>query len=80
MAQDDSRRSSHTRSHMTGVASSSSGIASSLNPAARELWCHRPPIGLIELGIHNAFGLSSMRTRDGRGSCDAYCMAKYGVK
>ena len=65
---------------MTGVASSSRAIASSLNPAARELWCHRPPIGLIELGIHNAFGLSSMRTRDGRGSCDAYCVAKYGVK
>ena len=53
---------------------------SDVRPAARELWCHRPPIGLIELGIHNAFGLSSMRTRDGRGSCDAYCMAKYGVK
>ncbi|RLM80329.1 phosphoribosylanthranilate transferase [Panicum miliaceum] len=53
---------------------------SDVRPAARELWHNRPPIGLIELGIHNAFGLSAMRTRDGRGSCDAYCVAKYGVK
>ena len=53
---------------------------SDVRPAARELWHSRPPIGLIELGIHNAFGLSAMRTRDGRGSCDAYCVAKYGVK
>ncbi|CAN6245455.1 unnamed protein product [Urochloa humidicola] len=53
---------------------------SDVRPAARELWHNRPPIGLIELGIHSAFGLSAMRTRDGRGSCDAYCVAKYGVK
>ncbi|KAL6911661.1 hypothetical protein ACP4OV_000466 [Aristida adscensionis] len=53
---------------------------SDVRPAARELWHRRPPIGLVELGIHNAFGLSAMRTRDGRGSCDAYCVAKYGVK
>ena len=53
---------------------------SDVRPAARELWHSRPPIGLIELGIHNAFGLSAMRTRDSRGSCGAYCIAKYGVK
>ncbi|GJN40685.1 hypothetical protein PR202_gb29946 [Eleusine coracana subsp. coracana] len=53
---------------------------SDVRPAARELWHKRPPIGLVELGIHNAFGLSPMRSRNGRGSCDAYCVAKYGVK
>ncbi|KAI3826918.1 hypothetical protein L1987_00978 [Smallanthus sonchifolius] len=39
-----------------------------------------PSIGVLELGILNANGLTSMKTRNGRGAVDAYCVAKYGQK
>ncbi|KAL5212576.1 hypothetical protein ABZP36_023423 [Zizania latifolia] len=51
---------------------------SDVRPSASEL--RREPIGLVELGIREAVGLAATRKRDGRGSCDAYCVAKYGVK
>ncbi|KAL8204434.1 hypothetical protein R6Q57_010057 [Mikania cordata] len=37
-------------------------------------------IGVLELGILNANGLTPMKTRNGRGAVDAYCVAKYGQK
>ncbi|BAF09572.1 FT-interacting protein 1 [Oryza sativa Japonica Group] len=52
---------------------------SDVRPAAREQERERKCIGLVELGIREAI-LTATRTRDGRGSCDAYCVAKYGVK
>ncbi|KAK9058170.1 hypothetical protein SSX86_023010 [Deinandra increscens subsp. villosa] len=39
-----------------------------------------PSIGVLELGILNANGLTAMKTRNGRGAVDAYCVAKYGQK
>ncbi|XP_071720760.1 FT-interacting protein 3-like [Rutidosis leptorrhynchoides] len=39
-----------------------------------------PSIGVLELGILNANNLMPMKTRNGRGAVDAYCVAKYGHK
>ncbi|CAH2068676.1 unnamed protein product [Thlaspi arvense] len=52
--------------------------SSDLRPTARPLW--KSSIGLLELGIISATGLSPMRTIDGRGTTDAFCVAKYGQK
>ncbi|PIN25811.1 hypothetical protein CDL12_01457 [Handroanthus impetiginosus] len=49
-----------------------------LRPTAKQLW--KPSIGLLELGILNARGLSPVETKDGRETTDAYCVAKYGQK
>ncbi|XP_021901563.1 FT-interacting protein 1-like [Carica papaya] len=46
--------------------------------SAKLLWT--PTIGVLELGILNANGLLPMKSRDGRGTTDAYCVAKYGHK
>ncbi|KAF5454855.1 hypothetical protein F2P56_024489 [Juglans regia] len=51
---------------------------SDLRPTAKELW--KSSIGVLELGILNAQGLMPMKTKDGRGTTDAYCVAKYGHK
>ncbi|KAM1359927.1 hypothetical protein ACFX11_046886 [Malus domestica] len=48
---------------------------SDLRPTAKLLW--RPPIGILELGILNATGLSPMKPKN---RVDAYCVAKYGTK
>ncbi|KAK7317295.1 hypothetical protein RJT34_01395 [Clitoria ternatea] len=47
-------------------------------PTARQLW--KQPIGTLEVGILGAKGLLPMKMKDGRGSTDAYCVAKYGQK
>ncbi|EEF51175.1 synaptotagmin, putative [Ricinus communis] len=60
------------------VLDESTHYSSDLRPTAKQLW--RPPIGLLELGILNAVGLHPMKTRDGRGTSDTYCVAKYGHK
>nr|XP_016465498.1 PREDICTED: protein QUIRKY-like [Nicotiana tabacum] len=52
--------------------------SSDLKATSKELW--KPSIGVLELGILNAQGLSPMKNRDGRGITDAYCVAKYGQK
>ncbi|XP_072957376.1 FT-interacting protein 3-like [Typha angustifolia] len=52
--------------------------SSDLRPTSRQLW--KQPIGLLELGILNADGLHPVKTKDGRGTCDTYCVAKYGRK
>ncbi|KAL5214751.1 hypothetical protein ABZP36_003903 [Zizania latifolia] len=52
--------------------------ASDTRPTARQL-C-RPPIGVLEVGVLGAQGLAPMKTVDGRGTTDAYCVAKYGQK
>ncbi|KAJ0623189.1 putative C2 domain, phosphoribosyltransferase, C2 domain superfamily [Helianthus annuus] len=39
-----------------------------------------PSIGVLELGILNANGLTPAKTRNGHGAVDAYCVAKYGQK
>ncbi|KAL3321556.1 hypothetical protein AABB24_039258 [Solanum stoloniferum] len=49
-----------------------------LRPTAKQL--QKSSIGVLELGILNAQGLPLMKTKDGRASTDAYCVAKYGHK
>ncbi|KAG0459121.1 hypothetical protein HPP92_022249 [Vanilla planifolia] len=60
------------------VLDESTLYSSDLRPTAKQLWKHS--IGLLELGILNADGLQPMKAREGKGTCDTYCVAKYGQK
>ncbi|GMH22706.1 hypothetical protein Nepgr_024549 [Nepenthes gracilis] len=60
------------------VLDESTHYSSDLRPTAKQLW--KQPIGILELGILNAEGFQPMKTRDGRGTSDTYCVAKYGHK
>uniref|UniRef100_A0A6N2K6D3 C2 domain-containing protein n=1 Tax=Salix viminalis TaxID=40686 RepID=A0A6N2K6D3_SALVM len=60
------------------VLDESTHYSSDLRPTAKQLWKHS--IGVLELGILSAQGLTPMKTKDGRGTTDAYCVAKYGQK
>ncbi|XP_073040784.1 FT-interacting protein 1-like [Primulina eburnea] len=60
------------------VLDESSMCISDQRPTAKQLW--KPPVGILEVGILNAQGLLPMKMKDGRGSTDAYCVAKYGQK
>ncbi|XP_010538088.1 PREDICTED: protein QUIRKY isoform X4 [Tarenaya hassleriana] len=54
-------------------------VCSDFRPTAKQLW--KPAIGILELGILGARGLLPMKAKDGgKGSTDAYCVAKYGKK
>lgn len=54
-------------------------VCSDYRPTAKQLW--KPPIGVLELGILGARSLLPMKTKGvGKGSTDAYCVAKYGKK
>ncbi|GAA0143507.1 hypothetical protein Leryth_006209 [Lithospermum erythrorhizon] len=53
--------------------------SSDFRPTSKQLW--KSSIGLLELGILSATGLSAMKkTKDDRGTTDAFCVAKYGPK
>ncbi|KAG4134356.1 hypothetical protein ERO13_D08G152000v2 [Gossypium hirsutum] len=60
------------------VLDESTQYSSDLRPTAKQLW--KSSIGVLELGILNADGLQPMKTRDGKGASDTYCVAKYGHK
>ncbi|OAY76558.1 Protein QUIRKY [Ananas comosus] len=60
------------------VLDESTHYSSDLRPTAKQLW--KPSIGLLELGVLSAEGLHPMKTRDGKGTSDTYCVAKYGQK
>ncbi|KAG8080568.1 hypothetical protein GUJ93_ZPchr0007g6277 [Zizania palustris] len=60
------------------VLDESTQYCSDLRPTMKQLW--KPSIGLLEVGILSANGLNPTKTRNERGSCDAYCVAKYGQK
>ncbi|XP_022742797.1 FT-interacting protein 1-like [Durio zibethinus] len=60
------------------VMDESTMYISDQRPTARELW--KNPIGILEVGILSAQGLQPMKTKEGRGTTDAYCVAKYGQK
>ncbi|XP_068641322.1 FT-interacting protein 1-like [Aristolochia californica] len=60
------------------VLDESTMYISDQRPTARQLW--KQPIGILEVGILSAQGLLAMKTKDGRGTTDAYCVAKYGQK
>ncbi|XP_075511393.1 LOW QUALITY PROTEIN: FT-interacting protein 1-like [Primulina tabacum] len=71
----------HLRALLEGgyhVLDESTMYISDQRPTARQLW--KQPIGILEVGLLSAQGLLPMKTRDGRGSTDAYCVAKYGQK
>ncbi|GAB2287019.1 FT-interacting protein 3 [Dionaea muscipula] len=60
------------------VLDESTHYSSDLRATAKPLW--KPSIGVLELGILSAQGLMPMKTKDGRGTTDAYCVSKYGQK
>lgn len=71
----------HLRACLDGgyhVLDESTMYVSDTRPTARQLW--KPPVGILEVGILGAQGLLPMKTKDGRGTTDAYCVAKYGHK
>ncbi|KAL4560630.1 hypothetical protein LXL04_032783 [Taraxacum kok-saghyz] len=53
-------------------------VCSDYRPTAKQLW--KPPIGTIELGIVGCKNLLPMKSINGKGSTDAYAVAKYGNK
>ncbi|XP_050223799.1 protein QUIRKY [Mercurialis annua] len=54
-------------------------VCSDFRPTAKQLW--KPAIGILELGILGSRGLLPMKNKGGgKGSTDAYCVAKYGKK
>ncbi|KAK4414822.1 protein QUIRKY [Sesamum alatum] len=53
-------------------------VCSDYRPTARQLW--KPPVGTVELGIIGCKNLLPMKTIKGKGSTDAYAVAKYGNK
>ncbi|XP_074317760.1 FT-interacting protein 3-like isoform X1 [Silene latifolia] len=60
------------------VLDESTHYSSDLRPTAKQMW--KPSIGVLELGVLSAHGLMPMKSKDGRGTTDAYCVAKYGQK
>ena len=61
------------------VLDESTYYSSDLRPTSRQLW--KKPIGVLELGILNADVLPiPTKNRDGRGTADTYCVAKYAHK
>ena len=60
------------------VLDESTHYSSDLRPTAKQLW--KSSIGILELGVISAHGLTPMKTKDGRGTTDAFCVAKYGQK
>nr|XP_048334031.1 FT-interacting protein 7 isoform X2 [Ziziphus jujuba var. spinosa]XP_048334032.1 FT-interacting protein 7 isoform X3 [Ziziphus jujuba var. spinosa]XP_048334033.1 FT-interacting protein 7 isoform X4 [Ziziphus jujuba var. spinosa] len=53
-------------------------LCSDYRPTARQLW--KPPVGTVELGIIGCKNLIPLKTVNGKGCTDAYCVAKYGPK
>ncbi|KAJ7136434.1 hypothetical protein O6H91_Y556400 [Diphasiastrum complanatum] len=81
----DGKASFHGRLHLRvcfdggyHVMDESTNHISCMQPTAKQLW--RPSIGVLELGIIRGKDLLPMKTKDGRGTTDAYCVAKYGQK
>nr|GMD65203.1 FT-interacting protein 1-like [Ipomoea batatas] len=71
----------HLRACLEGgyhVLDESTMYISDQRPTARQLW--KPPVGILEVGVLGAQGLLPMKMKDGRGSTDAYCVARYGQK
>ncbi|KAI7744813.1 hypothetical protein M8C21_020953 [Ambrosia artemisiifolia] len=71
----------HTRIGLEGgyhVLDESTHYSSDLRPTDKRLW--KKSIGVLEVGILSAHGLTPMKSKDGRAATDAYCVAKYGTK
>ncbi|KNA03956.1 hypothetical protein SOVF_204220 [Spinacia oleracea] len=71
----------HARISLDGgyhVLNESTYYSSDLRPSMKQLW--KSSIGVLELGILNAEGLFPMKSREGRGTADTFCVAKYCQK
>ncbi|KAG7604945.1 putative C2 domain, phosphoribosyltransferase, C2 domain superfamily [Arabidopsis thaliana] len=71
----------HLRVSLDGgyhVLDESIQYSSEYRASAKLLWT--PTIGVLVLGVISASGSIPMKSRDGRGTTDAYCVAKYGQK
>lgn len=71
----------HVRACLEGgyhVLDESTMYISDQRPTTQQLW--KQSVGLLEVGILGAQGLLPMKMKDGRGSTDAYVVAKYGQK
>ncbi|KAL9234467.1 hypothetical protein vseg_009337 [Gypsophila vaccaria] len=71
----------HARISLDGgyhVLDESTYYSSDLRPSMKQLW--KPSIGVLELGILTADGVLPQKTRDGRGTADTFCVAKYCQK
>ncbi|XP_022959066.1 FT-interacting protein 1-like [Cucurbita moschata] len=60
------------------VLDESTHCSSDLRPSWKQLW--KPAIGILELGILGADKLHPMKNRNGKGTTDSFCVAKYGQK
>ncbi|KAI9169971.1 hypothetical protein LWI28_020360 [Acer negundo] len=60
------------------VFDEATAYSSDLRATMKQLW--PGTIGVLELGILSAKGLLPMKSKDGRGTTDAYCVAKYANK
>jgi len=60
------------------VFDGSTYYSSDLRATSKQLW--KKPIGVLEIGILSVNGLHPMKTRDGRGTTDTFCVAKFGHK
>ncbi|EFJ38226.1 hypothetical protein SELMODRAFT_403140 [Selaginella moellendorffii] len=60
------------------VMDESTSYISDMRPTAKHLW--KKSLGILQVGILQAKALLPMKNKDGRGTTDAYCVAKYGPK
>ncbi|KAJ7520570.1 hypothetical protein O6H91_19G012500 [Diphasiastrum complanatum] len=60
------------------VMDESTNHISDMRPTAKQLW--KSPLGVLEVGIISGQNFLPMKTKDARGTTDAYCVAKYGPK
>ncbi|KAL0735629.1 hypothetical protein Bca4012_011839 [Brassica carinata] len=81
----DEKRGNRSRVHLRlcfdggyHVMDEAAHVCSDYRPTARQLW--KPAVGIVELGVIGCKNLLPMKTVNGKGSTDAYTVAKYGSK
>ncbi|XP_010454018.1 PREDICTED: protein QUIRKY-like [Camelina sativa] len=81
----DEKRGNRSRVHLRlcfdggyHVMDEAAHVCSDYRPTARQLW--KPAVGIVELGVIGCKNLLPMKTVNGKGSTDAYTVAKYGTK
>ncbi|CAA7061434.1 unnamed protein product [Microthlaspi erraticum] len=81
----DEKRGNRSRVHLRlcfdggyHVMDEAAHVCSDYRPTARQLW--KPAVGIVELGVISCKNLLPMKTVNGKGSTDAYTVAKYGTK
>ncbi|KAL1195525.1 Multiple C2 domain and transmembrane region protein 16 [Cardamine amara subsp. amara] len=81
----DEKRGNRSRVHLRlcfdggyHVMDEAAHVCSDYRPTARQLW--KPAVGIVELGIIGCKNMLPRKTVNGKGSTDAYTVAKYGTK